>query len=209
MRGAWFKMRRWRHTIIMFIMTVTLICIMAGCGKANSVSSDMDSISIMKDGHIVQTIVDDFDPDYYDVDELSKMTQKKIDLCSDDDGDIVCETVEEKDGVVTVKIVYQNDEDYMDFNEKELFFGKVYEASNAGYMIKDMLLDDGESLSDEQLEKIEDDLIVIIQTQAGEELAVNVYDKILYVSGDVTKSGKKDAVIQTTDADKLSCIVFK
>ena len=198
-----------QQTIKIVPILMILICVMVGCGKVNASSSDMDTVSFMKDGKIVQTIVEDFDQDYYDVDELSEMTKKKIDLYSDSDGDIVCESVDESDGIITVKISYQTDEDYMDFNSRELFFGTVKEADEAGYVVKDMVLDDGESLSDEQLGQIENNRVVIIQTKAEEELGINVYGKILYVSGDVTQSGKKDAVIGATDEGKLSCIVFK
>ncbi|MCH5250374.1 MAG: hypothetical protein J1E98_10590 [Lachnospiraceae bacterium] len=202
-------MRRRQQTILIVLMLMILICTMSGCGNVNASQSGMDTLSFMKDGKIVQTIVDDFDPNYYDVDELSRMTQDKIDLCSDTEGDIVCESVEENDGVITVKIVYQNDEDYTDFNDRELFFGMVKEAASAGYSVKDMVLNDGESLNDEQFEQIKNNRCVIIQTGAEEELGVNVFDKILYSSPDVVESGKKDAIIQAGDADKLSCIVFK
>ena len=204
-----FIMRRWRQTITIVPILMILICVMVGCGKVNTSSPDIDTVSFMKDGKIVQTIVEDFAQDYYDVDELAAMTQDKIDLYSDSDGDIKCESVNESDGIVTVKIAYQADEDYMDFNSRELFFGTVKAAHEAGYVVKDMVLSDGESLSDKQLEKIENNRAVIIETGAGEELGINVYGKILYVSGDVTQSGKKDAIIGATDEGKLSCIVFK
>ena len=202
-------MRRWQQAISIVLVLMILICTMSGCGKVNSSQSGMDTLSFMKDGKIVQTIVDDFDPNYYDVDELSRMTQDKIDLYSDTEGDIVCESVEEKDGIITVKIVYLNDENYTDFNDRKLFFGMVKEAASAGYSVKDMVLNDGESLSDEQLEQIQNNRCVIIQTGAEEELGVNVFDKILYLSPDVIKSGNKDAIIQAGDTDKTSCIVFK
>lgn len=202
-------MKRWQQTTTIVIMLMILMCVIAGCGKVNASPSDMDTLSFQKDGRIMQTIVDDFDQNYYDVDELSAMTQKKIDLYSDDEDDIVCEAVEENDGMVTVKISYKTDSDYTDFNDRELFFGTVKEASTAGYAIKDMVVDNGESISDATLEQIENNHVAIIQTVAGEELGVNVYGKILYVSSEVTQSGKKGAIIHAGEADKLSCIVFQ
>ncbi|MBD5444944.1 MAG: hypothetical protein HDR29_05265 [Lachnospiraceae bacterium] len=202
-------MRKLRHTSMFILMIITLMYVMTGCGKVNASPSDMDTITIMKDGNIVQTIVDEFDQSLYSVDELSAMTQDKIKLYSEEDGDIVCESVEENDNMVIVKISYKTGEDYTDFNDKELYFGTVSDASSSGYSVKDMIMNNGTPLSDEQFEQIKDNHVLILQTEAGEELGVNVYDKIIYMSDNVALSGKKDAVIEAGEEDKLSCIVFK
>lgn len=202
-------MRKWQHTITMIIMVMALMYVMVGCGKVNASPSDMDTLSVMKDGSIVQMIIDHFDQNYYDVEELSAMTQEKIGLYSEGDGDIVCEAVEENDGVITVKIAYQTGEAYADFNGSEFFFGTVRDAASAGYSIKDMVSNDGQALTDAELEQLGDNHAVIIQTEADEELCVNVYDKILYISADAVLSGKKDAIIEAGEEDKLSCIIFK
>ena len=202
-------MGKLRHTSMFILMIITVMYVMTGCGKVNASPSDMDTISVMKDGNIVQTIVDEFDRSLYSVDELSAMTKDKIDLYSEEDGDIVCESVEENDNMVIVKISYKTGEDYTDFNDKELYFGTVSDASSSGYSVKDMVMNNGTPLSDEQVEQIKDNHVLIVQTEAGEELGINVYDKIIYMSDNVTLSGKKDAVIGAGEEDRLSCIVFK
>lgn len=202
-------MSKCRHTSMIILMIITVMCVMTGCGKVNASPSDMDTISIMKDGNIVQTIVDEFDRSLYSVDELSAMTQDKIKLYSEKDGDIVCESVEENDNMVIVKISYKTGEAYTDFNDKELYFGTVNDASLSGYSVKDMVMNNGAPLDDEKLEQIKDNHVLIVQTEAGEELGVNVYDKIIYMSDNVTLSGKKAAVIGAGEEDRLSCIVFK
>lgn len=202
-------MRNYRHTSMMILMIIAVMYVMTGCGKVNASQSDMDTISVMKDGNIVQTIVDEFDQSLYSVDELSAMTQDKIDLYSEEDGDIVCESVEENDNMIIVKISYKTGEDYTDFNDKELYFGTVNDASSSGYSVKDMVINNGAPLNDEQFEQIKDSHVLIVQTEAGEELGINVYDKIIYMSDNVVLSGKKDAIIEAGDENKLSCIVFK
>ncbi|MBD5522533.1 MAG: hypothetical protein HDR03_15140 [Lachnospiraceae bacterium] len=202
-------MRKCRHTSMMVLMIITVMYVMTGCGKVNASASDMDTISITKDGNIVQTIVDEFDQSLYSVDELSAMTQDKIGLYSEEDGDIVCESVEENDNMIIVKISYKSGDDYTDFNDKELYFGTVNDASSSGYSVKDMVMNNGAPLDDEKFEQIKDSHVLIVQTEAGEELGINVYDKIIYMSDNVALSGKKDAVIEAGDEDRLSCIVFK
>ena len=202
-------MRACRHTSMMILMIITVMYVMTGCGKVNASPSDMDTISVMKDGNIVQTIVDEFDQSLYSVDELSAMTQDKIDLYSEEDGDIVCQSVEEDDNMIIVKIAYKTGEAYTDFNDKELYFGTVKDASSLGYSVKDMVMNNGAPLNDEQFEQIKDSHVLIVQTEAGEELGVNVYDKIIYMSDNVTLSGKKEAIIEAGEENRLSCIVFK
>lgn len=202
-------MKKWQHTIIMIVMVMALMYALTGCGRVNASPSDMDTLSVTKEGKLVQTIVDQFDQNYYDVDELEAMTQEKIALYSEGNGDIVCESVEENEGVVIVKIAYQSGEVYEDFNDSEFFYGTVQEAAGEGYSIKSMVSNDGQALSEEELAQIENNHVVIIRTEAEEELCVNVYDKILYISADAVLSGKKDAIIEAGDGDKLSCIIFK
>lgn len=202
-------MKRLRQTVIMIIMLMMFSCVITGCGKVKASPSDIDTVSIIKDGRIVQTIADQFDQSYYSVDELSEMTQEKIALYSDEEQDIVCETVEENDGVVTVSIAYKTYSDYMEFNGTEAFFGTVEEAAQAGYSVKDMVSNDGAGLTDEELLQIGNNHVFIIQTEAGEELGINVYDKILYVSDGVVLSGKKEAIIEAKEENRCSCIVFK
>lgn len=192
-----------------FFMIIALACVVTGCGKVKASPSDMDTLSVMKDGKIKQVIVDHFEQNYYNVDELAEMTNKKIGLYSDTSEDIVCESVEEEDGMITVKIAYQTAGDYTDFNGRDLFIGTVADAAGKGYSLGDMISGDNGALSDTELEKIENNHVVIIQIGEGEEMGVNVYDKILYTSSDVVLSGKKNAIITTGDTTRLSCIVFK
>ena len=64
-------MRKWK-TIFM-IMTAARV--VAGCGSLSSKVPEMSTIAIQKDGKIQQTIVDQFERNYYDADELERMTQ--------------------------------------------------------------------------------------------------------------------------------------
>ncbi|MCH5253652.1 MAG: hypothetical protein J1F41_01920 [Lachnospiraceae bacterium] len=197
-------MQKWKT----ILMIMTAACIVAGCGSFGAKVPEMSTISIQKDGKIQQTIVDQFERNYYDADELEKMTQEKIERFSDGEESIICESVEENDGTIIVKMTYQTDSDYMDFNNRELFYGTVSDASAQGYSLPDLVSKDGTSISESELSGLSENHVVIIQTAAGEELDVNVYDKILYTSGNITLSGKKDAIIEAGEESTLSYIVF-
>lgn len=205
-------MQKWKT----IVMGLAAACVMVGCG-AKEKTPVMDMISIQQDGIIKHTIVEQLDSNYYDMDniegdieKLAAMAKEKAVRYSINAGDIVCDSVEEKNGQIIVTMTYQNGQAYTDYNRRELFSGAVWEALAQEYYLGDVIFQDGESLSSEEIDNIRGNHIVIVRTKNGEELDVNVYDKILYASENVSLSGKKDAVIATgANEDMISYIIFQ
>lgn len=198
-------MRKWKQ----ILMIMSIAWIVSGCGSLGKSYPEGRTVSIQKNGEITQTIVEQFERNYYDVEELAAMTQDKVERYSDGADNIVCESVEEKDGTIVVQMTYKTGADYTDFNNRELFSGTVAQAYAQGYSLKSIQSDNGTDMNDEDIAAISDNHILIIQTAAGEALNVNVYDKILYTSANVTVSGKKDAAITAGEETVLSYIVFQ
>ncbi|MCM1155863.1 MAG: hypothetical protein NC314_06670 [Roseburia sp.] len=196
-------MRKWKKTLTI----MTAVFLLTGCGGAET--PDMDVFSLQKDGTIRHTMVGVADRNYYDEAGVEELVQQRIDQRNVNEGAIICESVEVKDGNFIVKMKYQTGEDYVRYIRRELFCGTVGEAIEAGYSLKDLVDQEGNAINEEELSEISEDSIVIIQVKDGEKLNVNVYDNILYTSGNITLSGKKDAVIVTQEKeDVLSYIVF-
>ncbi|MCM1039558.1 MAG: hypothetical protein NC434_09555 [Ruminococcus sp.] len=196
-------MRKWKKTLTI----MTAVFLLTGCGGAET--PDMDVFSLQKDGTIRHTMVGVADRNYYDEAGVEELVQQRIDQRNVNEGAIICESVEVKDGIFIVKMKYQTGEDYVRYIRRELFCGTVGEAIEAGYSLKDLVDGEGNAINEEELSAISEDSIVIIQVKDGEKLDVNVYDNILYTSGNITLSGKKDAVIVTQEKeDVLSYIVF-
>ena len=196
-------MQKWKKALIM----LTAAFLLTGCGSTNS--PDMDIFSLQKDSTIVHTMVGVADRDYYDEAGVEALVQQRIEQRGVGEGAITCESVEVKDGNFIVKMHYQTDEDYVRYIRRELFCGTVGQAMAEGYLLKDLVGEDGNAISDEELSAANDKHIVIIQVKDGETLDVNVYDNILYTSANITLSGKKDAIIVTQeDEDVLSYIIF-
>lgn len=196
-------MQKWKKTLIM----TAAVIVLAGCGSADS--PDIDMFSLQDDGTIEHTMVGVIDQDYYDEAGVEALVQQRIEQRSDTAGNIVCESVEVKDGNFIVKMHYQTDADYVNYIRRELFCGTVGEAITAGYSLKDLIGKDGNVISDEDLSAIREKRIVIIQVKDGEKLDVNVYENILYTSANMALSGKKDAIIETQEKeDVLAYIVF-
>ncbi len=197
-------MRRGKRMAAAAVLACALI--LTGCGKEKT--PEMDTVSIQTDGSIRQTIIGQFEKHYYDVDELSSMAKEKAGRYSDGAEEIVCESVENQDGKIVIQMVYQSGEDYTRFNNREFFCGTVAEACAQGYSFGGMVGKDGDSIAEDEITSAGDNQVVIVQTKPGEELDVNVYRKILYVSGDITRSGKTDAVIAGSEETKISYIIF-
>lgn len=195
-------MRKWKKILIM----TAALCMLTGCGSL--ASENTNTISIQKDGKIEHTIVEQFERNYYDEDELSQMAQEKIGRYNNGGDNIACESVKAGDGKIVVKMVYQSEADYTEFNNRELFCGTVKQASEKGYSLQNLVSADGEALDAADLEALSENHVVIVQTKKGEELDVRVYDTIVYASEDITFSGKKDALITAGEEDRLSCIIF-
>ncbi|MDD6812569.1 MAG: hypothetical protein PUD93_12070 [Lachnospiraceae bacterium] len=197
-------MQKWKWTLII----IAAVFGITGCSGGSNLA-DANTISVQKDGSIKQVIVEQFERSYYNVDELSEMAQKKIDQFNNGADNIVCDSIKTKDGKIIVEITYQTGTDYSDFNNRELFSGTVEEAEAKGYSLKHAVAVDGSDINEEQLAGIAQNHVLIVQTKEGEELDVKVYDKILYTSGNVIPSGKKDVYIGAEGEDMLSYIIFQ
>lgn len=195
-----------RNGIKIFIM-MTVFCMLAGCGSETL--PDRNTVSIQKDGTIRQIIVDQFEPEYYDIEELRAMAQEKIAQLGGTDTAIVCGTMEAEDGRVVVEMTYQTDADYRNFNNRELFSGTVSEAVAQGYTFKNLVGADGTAVGEEAVVSAGEDRVVIIQTKAGEALDVSVYGKIVYTSENISLSGQKNAAIAAGEEDVISCVIFQ
>lgn len=197
-------MRNWTKIFVI----VAVVYMLTGCGGAGV--PDRNTVSIQKDGTIRHTIVDQVEQEYYniDIEELEALAQEKISR-SGSDGKIVCESVKADGENIVVEMTYQTDHDYTDFNHREFFNGTVSEASAQGYSMKDLVGQDGAAVSEEEISSAGENHIVIVQTNAGEALDVNVYGKILYTSENISLYGKRDALIDAGEDNVVSYVIFQ
>ncbi len=195
-------MRNW----VKLLMMTTALCLLVGCG--GEAVPDRNTVSVQKDGTIRQTIVEPFEPEYYDIEELRAMMQEKIAQLGTGEA-IVCDSMKEENGRIVVEITYQTDADYRNFNNRELFNGTVSEASAQGYTFQNLVGADGAAVGADEVVSAGEDRIIIIQTKAGESLDVSVYGKILYASENIALSGQKNAAIAAGEGDAVSYVIFR
>ncbi|MCM1262544.1 MAG: hypothetical protein NC313_07450 [Butyrivibrio sp.] len=208
-------MEKWVKIPIIVSAIIIAAYLLTGCGDgsyeglegADAVSVKMDTVSIKKDGSIEHKIVDQFEMDYYDINELAMKAQEKIDGYTEEKDAIVLQSAEDKDGKITVKMIYKSGGYYEQYNHRQFFYGTVAEASEQGYSVKNVYDEEGNKLGDAK--DVWDNHVVIIQTKKDEKIDVNVFDKILYTSDNIARAGNNDVVIDAKDSDMISCIVFK
>ncbi len=195
---------------------------LAGCGQGSL--PDVCSVSIGKDGGIAHQVVGNFDQNYYEMEGLETLASDRVsEYCADNGADKVSLTsAEEKGGKVLLQFQYATDQDYSDFNHREMFVGTVEEANGRGYKLDHVAFvsSGGEPVELGGISDSEKKQIVIIGTKPSEELVVNTYGRILYINQsadsdlDVSFSGKKGVHIvhqagENADESVLSYIVFE
>ncbi len=177
----------------------------AGCGE--SAAFDTTTIEFDKDGDIIQTIVEDFPKDFYDVEELRKMNQTEVDEYNQSVGEEAVEIINtEYDGnAVKIAMKYKNTDAYFALNKSSLFYGTVEQALSEGYDLDITLnnIKDNSLVTGSDLREMKDKHIVILD----ENVDIQTYGSILYVSDDVTCDKSKK--LATVSGEGKSYIVFK
>ena len=211
-------MRRGKWALLILALSFGMV----GCGQEKA--PEVTSVSIDEDGTIVHQIVGGFEQNYYEIDGLTALAEDRVaEYCADNGADSVkLESVEEKDGNVLIRFLYATDQDYSDFNHRELFVGALADAVEQGYPLESVAFvsEDGKPMEIGYMEEQDSKQIAIIATKPSEELVVNTYGKVLYINQsatsdlDVSFSGKKGVHItypanDSTDDTVLSYIVFE
>ncbi|MDE6052350.1 MAG: hypothetical protein K2G55_01010 [Lachnospiraceae bacterium] len=210
--------------------SILILCIcmlgLTACGEVvqpenkeviDELAATASSISIEKDGSISSTIVEAFSGSYYyeDGEEgLKPMIESSIDEYTSENAaaQIKLKSLKVKDGVVKVLMEYGDYQAYAGFNSEDFFAGTVRDANMAGFDLNVTLksVSDNTQISKPELLGMGDSHIVIEIIENAEEadqIRVNCFDEILYISDGVTTVGKKSADVSLTDGYRI--IVFK
>ena len=206
----------------LMLLVLALSFGIVGCGQDKE--PEVSSVSIGEDGTIVHQIVGGFEQNYYEMDGLTALAEDRVaEYCADNGADSVkLESVEEKDGNILIRFQYATDQDYSDFNHRQLYVGALSDAQEQGYSLEGVAFvsADGKPMEIGYIEEQDSKQIAIIATKPSEELVVNTYGEVLYINQsatsdlDVSFSGKKGVHItypasDSTDETVLSYIVFK
>ena len=166
-----------------------LLCLAMLAAGCSSSAPDENTISVDKKGRVTVTIVEDFDKDYYDADELAEeideeIAQYNVNFASDR---VTLEKFEVKDGVATLRLMFEAARYYADYMGVTMYSGTVAEAMEEGYDLSvDFIDQDGDIIGIEDVEDYESQNILIIEEAVTVEL-----------SGNVLAAGESDNVVIT------------
>ena len=190
--------------IISFCLLMCSVLLFSGC--FGSVPKE-DTISVDKRGRITSTIVEEFDKDFYDADELeSEIDEELSEYNKNFAADHVRkETFKVEDGVAVLQLVFDESGYYSDYTGLTLFAGTLSEAEEEGYDLPGDFVEPNENAADLDTLNSDGKAHVLILEEA---VSVRVPGTILAVcpEDNVSVTGKREAVVQEAE---LSYIVYK
>ena len=193
-------MRKWKSLMLLGISAVML----GGCSM--KFSAEEDAVYVNKKGQVLGAIVESFDKDYYDADELQGMLEQDVAEYNGENGknSIEVDSFKVSGGQVKVIMNYADWADYAHFNDVQFFAGKLadIQGKNYGANVTFTGRDESETLT---LDQIEGDYYVIL---LEEKIVVQTAGKIAYVSNNVSIEGEKLARVNE-DATGLAYIIYE
>ena len=189
---------------ICFCLLMCSALLFAGClGKL----PEEDTISVDKKGRVTSTIVEDFDKEFYDAEELegeidAELAEYNQNFAADH---IRKEAFEVEDGVAALQLVFDESKYYADYTGLTLFAGTIGEAEEEGYDLPDNFVEPNENAADLDVLDSDGSAHVLILEEA---VQVRVPGTILAVcpEDNVTVTGDREA---SAAEPELSYIIYK
>lgn len=194
-------MRRWKSGACV----LAALFLLTACGE-EKLSVDTNTLYIKKDGTVTEAAFELFDKEYYDAAELQSFVEEEVKNYNyrNVKEAVTVERVEVKDNVAAAYLNYQSVEDYIAFNDAEMFFGTVKEAMDAGYNFETGFLkyDKQEAVGILDVTEEGSNYVLILNASVD----VRVGGTICYTSDNVQKKDKKN--VSLTQGG-LSYIIYK
>ena len=168
------------------------------------------SVSLLKDGAVKATIVEDFDKSYYDKDELQQMILEEVVSYNRQLGEdaVSVDKVSVENGVARVEMTYTDSESYAAFNNGVFFLGPVSEAQKAGYDLNKVFISSSDQLVTAGMSDIlEMSDAKILITDMKEPVVLD--GKAVYVSSNVETDKKCKTVSFDETSDEMAYIIYK
>jgi hypothetical protein len=119
-------------TAIIAVLALS-IGLLTGCGDTYEATES--TVFVQKNGTILSTDIESFDPGYYDESGLRSYVEEAISDYTEEygSGTVKLKDLSFANGVATLSIEYASVSDYSEFNGIEMFTGSIAEALAAGY----------------------------------------------------------------------------
>lgn len=189
------------------IILCVMVTLLSGCGQTNVIIAEPAIVS-SRDGSITQTIVESFDKDYYDINELIDTYNSAFNEYESAHSNqmITLTDAHTENGKVFVTIKYSSYICARDFGGADVFYGIVNDAYDAGYDFDINLMNvlNGEVIGKAEMMDIKNNHLLIV----SEPGLVCTDFKILYVSPNVEVLSEKKVRV-SSDSGGFAYIVMK
>lgn len=173
-----------KSNILKILILSFVLFALSGCGKGADDYAET-TITVEKKGKVSETIVERFDKDYYNIDELKEEFVNSVKNYNESIGseEIKLGDIELKDSQVFVDIDFTGPSDYESFTGESLFVGTIHDAYDNGYTMDVILkgVDKGDRIEKAQIMGMSDRTIVIL----SEHARIKTFADIDYVSANV------------------------
>ncbi len=207
-----------KKTIRLLLVFVLGALFIAGCSKETVyVPVTANTIEITESGELIGYLVEPFDKEYYDINELATMVETEIaeyntdnQTCVQEAGRVpvvVDKVIMAEDGSkkAVVALKFYNAAVYEDYMGRKLFYGTVEDAVAAGYEVDRKLskVKGGDLLTGDLLQKNKDKKILILEDAVSVRLPQNV----LFLSTNAKVDGY--GYVDCTADEELKYIIIK
>ncbi|MBO4890576.1 MAG: hypothetical protein J5574_06245 [Lachnospiraceae bacterium] len=189
---------------IMFLALIPL----CGCAKDEYDFAET-TITVEKRGRVKESIVESFDKDYYNLDELTQEFTSSVEEYNEAIGgqEIKLRGIElKKDSKIYVDLEFTGPSDYENFVGEKLFVGTVGDAYDNGYTMDVVLkgVDKGDKIDKLKIMSMSDRNIIIM----SEHARVRTFKDIAYVSANVDVIDSNEARV-LSESDGLAYLILE
>lgn len=192
-----------RYIILLLICISIFLC---GCKSKSTPVSDT-TLEFLSDGSIRSTVVEDFDEDYYSLEEMKQMIDGEISSYNQTaEGNVSMLNCEVQEGNAVVLLTFRYGDDYAKFNNSEFYYGPVKGAIDKGYglnaKLKNVLGDN--IVNNNNLADFSDYHMIVMK----EHVYIKTYGPILYASSNIQLTSENEAYF-SSDSDSFAYIIVK
>ncbi len=195
-----------RRFIVIFILSFVMI-LPAGCAQGEE-DYEETTLSVGRKGRVTENIVEPFDKEYYDINELSNEFNDSVAKYNESIGgdEIKLKKIELADSKVYVDLDFNGPSDYESFIGEKLFVGTISDAYDNGYTMDVVLkgTDNGDKISKVQIMGMKDRDIIIL----SEHVRIKTFRDIAYVSANVDVIDSRQARV-LSESDGLAYLILK
>lgn len=207
-----------KKTIRLLLVCMLGALFLTGCSKETVyVPVTTNTIEVTENGEIIGYLVEPFDKEYYDINELATMVETEIAEYNADNQNLVQEAgrvpivvgkvmmAEDGSKKAVVALKFYNAAVYEDYMGRKLFYGTVEEAAAAGYELDKKLskVKGGDLLTGDLLQKNEDKKILILEGA----VSVRLTQSVQFLSANAKLDGY--GYVDCTADEELKYIIIK